>query len=102
MRVKGVSQRLDFSTRRLSQGEWRLLAAIAVERELARSLVLKLGGSFGVLDALPGLDECDDLLAWSAGALERAAGEGTLDAEERSNGGVSAVSLAQTLAEHAV
>ena len=51
MRVKGVSQRLDFSTRRLSRAEWRLLGAIAVERELARSLVVKLGGTFGVLEA---------------------------------------------------
>jgi hypothetical protein len=51
MRVKGVSQRLDFSTRRLSRGEWRLLGAIAVERELGRSLVVKLGGAFGVLEA---------------------------------------------------
>jgi hypothetical protein len=51
MRVKGVSQRLDFSTRRLSRGEWRLLGAIAVERELVRSLVVKLGGTFGVLEA---------------------------------------------------
>jgi SNF2-related domain/Helicase conserved C-terminal domain len=51
MRVKGVSQRLDFSTRRLSRAQWRLLGAIAVERELARSLVVKLGGTFGVLEA---------------------------------------------------
>jgi hypothetical protein len=51
MRVKGVSQRLDFSTRRLSRAEWRLLGAIGVERELARSLVVKLGGTFGVLEA---------------------------------------------------
>jgi len=51
MRVKGVSQRLDFSTRRLSRAEWRLLGAIAIERELNRSSVVKLAGSFGVLEA---------------------------------------------------
>ncbi|HTV20409.1 MAG TPA: SNF2-related protein, partial [Polyangiaceae bacterium] len=51
MRVKGVSQRLDFSTRRLSRAEWRLLGALAVERELARSQLMKLASSFGALDA---------------------------------------------------
>src|SRR5688572_23277252 len=51
MRVKGVSQRLDFSTRRLSRAEWRLLGAIAIERELNRSSVVKLAGNFGVLEA---------------------------------------------------
>jgi len=51
MRVKGVSQRLDFSTRRLSRAEWRLLGALAMERELARSQLMKLAGSLGALDA---------------------------------------------------
>ena len=51
MSVKGVAQRLDFSTRRLSRAEWRLLGAIAVERELTRSLIVKLSGTFGVLEA---------------------------------------------------
>jgi len=51
MRVKGVAQRLDFSTRRLSRAEWRLLGAIAVERELTRSLIVKLAGTFGVQEA---------------------------------------------------
>jgi hypothetical protein len=51
MRVKGVSQRLDFSTRRLSRAEWRLLGALAMERELARSQLMKLASSFGALDA---------------------------------------------------
>src|SRR5689334_25429984 len=51
MRVKGVSQRLDFSTRRLSRGQWRLLGAIALERELTRSQLAKLAATFGVLEA---------------------------------------------------
>jgi SNF2 domain-containing protein/helicase-like protein len=51
MRVKGVAQRLDFSTRRLARAEWRLLGALGVERELSRSLVLKLASTFGVLEA---------------------------------------------------
>jgi hypothetical protein len=51
MRVKGVSQRLDFSTRRLTRAEWRLLGALAMERELARSQLMKLATSFGALDA---------------------------------------------------
>jgi hypothetical protein len=51
MGVKGVSQRLDFSTRRLSRAEWRLLGAIAIERELNRSSVAKLASTFGVLEA---------------------------------------------------
>src|SRR5688500_4295730 len=51
MRVKGVSQRLDFSTQRLTRAEWRLLGALAMERELARSQLMKLATSFGALDA---------------------------------------------------
>ncbi|HWO08300.1 MAG TPA: hypothetical protein VNN80_02440, partial [Polyangiaceae bacterium] len=49
--MKSVDRRLDFSTRRLSRSEWRLLGAIAIERELTRSLIMKLAGTLGVLEA---------------------------------------------------
>ncbi len=48
MRVKGVQHRLEFLTRRLSAPEHRLLGAIAVERELGLTPILRLAGTFGV------------------------------------------------------
>src|SRR6187549_3285609 len=48
MSVKGASNRLEFLTRQLSQAEWRLIAAIAVERELGLGSILRLATAFGL------------------------------------------------------
>ncbi len=50
MSVKGVLHRLEFLTRRLSRAEWRLLGAIAMERELGLTQIVRLAGTFGVLE----------------------------------------------------
>ncbi|HVZ36938.1 MAG TPA: hypothetical protein VG963_31145, partial [Polyangiaceae bacterium] len=52
MALTGAQQRLEFLTRQLSPPEWRVLGAIAVERELALSPILRLAGAFGL--GLPG------------------------------------------------
>jgi hypothetical protein len=48
MSVKGARHRLEFLTRQLSQAEWRLIAAIAVERELGLGSILRLATVFGL------------------------------------------------------
>jgi superfamily II DNA or RNA helicase len=47
-RVKGIQHRLEFLARQLSAPEWRLLGAIAIERELGLTPILRLATSFGV------------------------------------------------------
>jgi superfamily II DNA or RNA helicase len=53
-------------------------------------------------DALTHLDDCDELLAWSVAALDRAKRAGPLDPTDERASGASLASLAQTIAEHAV
>ena len=47
--MKGVQHRLEFLTRRLSVNEWRLLGAIAMERELGLTPIARLAHTFGVV-----------------------------------------------------
>src|SRR5688572_30805214 len=48
MNAKGPRNRLEFLTRNSSAGEWRLLAAPALERELGLLLLQRLAAAFGI------------------------------------------------------
>src|SRR5262245_17141340 len=48
MSAKGARHRLEFLTRELSAAEWRLLAALAVERELGLSSLQRVAGALGI------------------------------------------------------
>ncbi len=51
MSAKGPRHRLEFLTREVSAAEWRLLAALAVERELGLGVLQRLAAPLGITSA---------------------------------------------------